>query len=125
MPRLTFEPVACDVHPGSNEHIIFEQDDHHLPAHQESVYGFQDLEDDIRDYCVYSEQIDIEFDQEELPVSEEEVHENHPYQRNRIKDLTDRERQDIYEALLEKRLISRTVTTNWCPRTLVWSRRPL
>jgi len=50
---------------------------------------------------VYSEQIDIEFDQEELPVSEEEVHENHPYQRNRIKDLTDRERQDIYEALLE------------------------
>ena len=67
----------------------------------ESVYGFQDLEDDIRDYCVYSEQIDIEFDQEELPVSEEEVHENHPYRRNRIKDLTDRERQDIYEALLE------------------------
>ena len=50
---------------------------------------------------MYSEQIDIEFDQEELPVSEEEVHENHPYQRNRIKDLTDRERQDIYEALLE------------------------
>jgi len=50
---------------------------------------------------VYSEQIDIEFDQEELPVLEEEVHENHPYQRNRIKDLTDRERQDIYEALLE------------------------
>ena len=50
---------------------------------------------------MYSEQIDIEFDQEELPVLEEEVHENHPYQRNRIKDLTDRERQDIYEALLE------------------------
>ena len=50
---------------------------------------------------MYSEQIDIEFDQEELPVSEEEVHKNHPYQRNRIKDLTDRERQDIYEALLE------------------------
>ena len=50
---------------------------------------------------MYSEQIDIEFDQEELPVSEEEVHENHQYQRNRIKDLTDRERQDIYEALLE------------------------
>ena len=50
---------------------------------------------------MYSEQIDIEFDQEELPVSEEEVHENHPYQRNRIKDLIDRERQDIYEALLE------------------------
>ena len=45
---------------------------------------------------VYSEQIDIAFDQEELPDSGEEVHENHPYQRNRMKDLKDRERQDIY-----------------------------
>lgn len=66
----------------------------------ESVYGFQDLEDDIHNYGVYSIEIDIEFDQEELPDSKEEIH-GHADKRTRTKDLKDRDRQDIYEALLE------------------------
>jgi hypothetical protein len=66
----------------------------------ESVYGLQDLEDDIQDYGVYADDINIVFDQEELTDSEDEVND---FANESIggKDLKERERQDIYEALLE------------------------
>lgn len=66
----------------------------------ESVYGLQDLEDDIQDYGVYADDINIVFDQEELTDSEDEVN-DFANESMRGKDLKERERQDIYESLLE------------------------
>jgi hypothetical protein len=65
----------------------------------DSVYGLQDLEDDIQDYGVYADEVNIEFDQEELPDSEDEFN-DHANERIKVKDLKERERKEIYEALL-------------------------
>jgi DNA-binding transcriptional regulator YhcF (GntR family) len=59
--------------------------------------------EEMHEYGIYSNEVDIIFDQEELSESSDEDYEpatEHP--RTRSKDLTAAQRQQIYEALLEK-----------------------
>jgi len=59
--------------------------------------------EEMHEYGVYANEVDIVFDQEELSDSSDEDYEpaNGNF-RTRSKDLTTAQRQQIYEALLEK-----------------------
>jgi hypothetical protein len=59
--------------------------------------------EEMHEYGVYANEVDIVFDQEELSDSSDEDYEpaNGNF-RTRSKDLTKSQRQQIYEALLEK-----------------------
>ena len=59
--------------------------------------------DDVHDYGVYANAVDIVFDEEELEDSdvEEDEHTN-TNNSHKCRNLTDTERQQIYEALLER-----------------------
>jgi hypothetical protein len=53
----------------------------------------------MEDYGVYAHGFDVDFDVHELPYSDDETHENqNASQVNTLKDSSNRERQDIYEA---------------------------
>ncbi|CAN6382151.1 unnamed protein product [Urochloa humidicola] len=62
-----------------------------------------DLEEELHEYGVYAGDVNIIFDQEELEDSTDEEHEHaNGSAETRSKDLTDAQRQHIYEALLER-----------------------
>jgi hypothetical protein len=55
---------------------------------------FADMIEDMNDYGVYADAMDIDFDEEMEDSNVEDEH--------RCRNLTDTERQQIYEALLER-----------------------
>ena len=64
---------------------------------------FSDMIEDMHGYGVYADAVDIVFDEEELEDSdvEEDEHTN-ANDSHKFRNLTDTERQQIYEALLER-----------------------
>ena len=83
----------CLVPDEHNQHLyFFVVNDDYIPTMEE-----------MHEYGVYANEVDIVFDQEELSDSSDEDYEpaNGNF-RTRSKDLTTAQRQQIYEALLEK-----------------------
>jgi len=79
-----------------------------------SDHFFVGLMEDMHDYGVYADAMDIIFDEDELDDSDVDHHanENNAHQ---SRNLTDTERQQIYEALLlrsDHGRLRRKVTTN-------------
>jgi len=61
--------------------------------------------EDMLDYGVYNDVVDITFDEEEPEDSDIEVHEQgHENNKHQSRNLTDAQRQGIYEALLERNI---------------------
>ena len=58
--------------------------------------------DDVHDYGVYADAVDIVFDEEELEDSDVEDEHTNANNSHKFRILTDTERQQIYEALLER-----------------------
>jgi bacterioferritin (cytochrome b1) len=75
--------------------------------------------DDLGDYGVYADAVDVDFDVQELLESDDSVHEHeNTNEANRAKDITARQRQHIYEALLQRRKIKKE-EHNCSSRTLL------
>jgi primosomal protein N'' len=63
---------------------------------------FEAMEEDMPEYGVYTEEMDIVFNQDELPHSNNGDVPANANVHSRSKDLTPTQRQQIYEALLER-----------------------
>jgi len=98
------QPACLNFHGPHEFDLNFEPSDHF----------FVGLMEDMHDYGVYADAMDIIFDEDELDDSDVDHHanENNAHQ---SRNLTDTERQQIYEALLlrsDHGRLRRKVTTN-------------
>ncbi|EAZ28266.1 hypothetical protein OsJ_12237 [Oryza sativa Japonica Group] len=86
-----------------------EQEQLHPDNDNELQHELEALEDDLRDYGVYTDTVNVVFDREELSDSEEEEDANanpnpdaNGNEENSSRELTNTQRQRIYELLLAK-----------------------
>ena len=85
--------------------FIFHDFKHHFGTAVSPDFFVLDMIDDMHDYGVYAVAVDIVFDEEELEDSDgdEDEHAN-TNNLHKLRHLTDTERQQIYEALLERNI---------------------
>ncbi|EEE52153.1 hypothetical protein OsJ_33993 [Oryza sativa Japonica Group] len=88
-----------DVNANGNKEQEIELDDDDALQHE-----LEALEDDIQDYGVYADAINVVLEEEELPDSDEEENDANANEPINARELTNPQRRAIYELLLTKSL---------------------
>ncbi|EAZ12962.1 hypothetical protein OsJ_02882 [Oryza sativa Japonica Group] len=95
--------LDLNLHPFDLNMVATEEEEMQQDDHEALQFELEALENDLQDYGVYAEAVNVVFDVEELPDSDDDQEEHaNENVASKSKDLTNIQRRGIYQLLLQK-----------------------